>query len=102
MTAHEDGRVATLHARLMESTDSTERARIHLELGRIALRDGRLDVAVRHFKEALLLDARLEAARQILADLGEGSRLSTHTGGRRAAVRQLLAQVGRRCRRSGS
>ena len=64
-----------------------------LELGRLALRDGRLEVAVRHLREALLLDGRMESARQLLADLGEGSRIVKRSRGRRAAMRGLLGRV---------
>jgi len=96
MTDPDTERSATLQARLLETPGDTARARIHLELGRIALRDGRLEVAVRHFKEALVLDRRLDAARQMLLDLGEGSRIAAGRGDRRKAMRGILARFRRR------
>lgn len=96
MTEPDTDHVARLQARLLETPGDAARARIHLELGRIALRDGRLEVAVRHFKEALVLDRRLESARQLLVDLGEGSRIAAARGDRRKAVRGLLSRFRRR------
>ena len=91
-------RATELQARLMDTADPGDRARIHLELGRLALSDGRLDGAVRHLREAILLDPRLDAARTLLQDLGAASRTSFGAGGgRRAAVRALLGRfAGRR------
>lgn len=86
-----------LQARLMDVRDARERARIHLELGRIALSDGRLDAAGRHLREALVLDQRLEQARGLLQDLGQASRVQlSKAGGRREAMRVLLHRFRRR------
>jgi hypothetical protein len=86
-----------LQSRLMDTRDVRERARIHLELGRIALSDGRLEVAVRHLREALVLDHRLEQARKLLQDLGQASRVQiSKAGGRRKAMRVLLGRLRRR------
>ena len=63
----QEDRVAALHWKLVEVPDATERAHIHLELGRMAMREGRLAKAGRHFREALWHDARLDAARTALA-----------------------------------
>ena len=93
MVERSASRAASLQAELLEVVDEPRRARIHLELGRLALRDGRLEVAVRHLREALLLDGRMESARQLLADLGEGSRIVKRSRGRRAAMRGLLGRV---------
>lgn len=61
--------VASLHRDLMDTLDPTQRARVHVELGTIALKDGRLDAAARHFREALVLDPRSQAARRWLDQL---------------------------------
>jgi len=88
--------VEVLQARLVDTLDEGERARIHLELGRLALSDGRLEVAVRHLREALVLDIRLEQARKLLQDLGAASRVQiSKAGGRRNAMRALLGRMRR-------
>lgn len=63
--------VASLHRDLMDTLDAGQRAHIHVELGTIALKDGRLEAAARHFREALVLDPRSQSARRWLDDLGE-------------------------------
>lgn len=63
--------VEELHRGLMEELDPSRRGNIHVELGKIALKDGRLDAAARHFREALELDPRLEQARRWLEEIGE-------------------------------
>ena len=63
-------RVEHLHFILLENEDEAARARAHLELSLIALRERRSEAAVRHLKEALALDAHLSQARQILGELG--------------------------------
>ncbi len=65
------GDVEALHRGLMEEIDPSRRAQIHMELGKMALKDGRLEAAARHFHEALTLDPRLEPARRWLDELGE-------------------------------
>ncbi|RME26453.1 MAG: hypothetical protein D6798_06695 [Deltaproteobacteria bacterium] len=97
--AARDARVQQLQRILMEEPDPEARARAHLELARIAIGDGGVDASVRHLREALLLDGRLEAARQLLHELGETSRISNPSrAGRRDAVRTLLGRVRRRRR----
>jgi Tfp pilus assembly protein PilF len=85
-------RVAELQRVLMENQDPSERAHAHLELGRIALRAGRFEQAVRHLREALHHEPRLDAARRLLGDLGEASALvrAAPKGSRRKAVHDLL------------
>ena len=81
-------RIAELHRCLVEETDDAARARMHLELGAIAARAGKLDVAARHFREALAFEPGLAAARAGLAHLGtrpEGER-------RRDVVRRALGR----------
>ncbi len=86
--------IAELQRGLMDCQDERERARIHLDLGRIAMAEGRLDSAVRHLREALLLDRRLDQARQMLVDLGEASRLQVNrVRHRRGSVRNLLGRM---------
>ena len=65
-------RVAELHRLLLETEDGQKRAQAHLELGRLALRDRRVDIAIRHLREALWLDPKLETARQMLRGMGVG------------------------------
>lgn len=90
-------RISDLQARLVDTRDDAERARIHLELGRIALANGRLEVAVRHLREALVLDQRLDQARRLLQDLGAASRVQiSKAGGRRKAMRALLGKIRKR------
>lgn len=66
-------RTQALHLTLLEDEDAAARARAHLELSLIALRERRTDAAVRHLREALALDAHLQQARHILAELGVGA-----------------------------
>ena len=54
-----------LQTRLLDESDPGERAGVHLELGRLALRDGRLESAARHLREALFLNRSLDAARDL-------------------------------------
>lgn len=65
------GAVEALHRGLMEEIDPARRAQIHHELGTIALKDGRIEAAARHFHEAITLNPRLESARRWLDELGE-------------------------------
>lgn len=64
-------RVASLHRQLIEESDRPSVARIHLELGEIAINEGRFPQARRHFREALWWDPSLESARSALHGLGE-------------------------------
>lgn len=61
---------AELHQVLMEDPNQQNRARAHLELSWIAMRENRRDAAVRHLREAVALDRGLAQARQRLRELG--------------------------------
>jgi hypothetical protein len=81
---------------LIDIDDDGERGSIHLELGRIALADSRVELAARHFKEALVLDLHLEQARTLLLELGEGTLATIQAKtGPRAAVRAIFRRVRR-------
>lgn len=92
-------RVAQLHRLLVEEQDEGRRAEAHLELGRIAMEQRRPDLAIRHFREALLLQPGLERARQALRALGELSRVRdpsmTPQGRGRSAIRRLFGRLGK-------
>lgn len=88
-------RVAELHLLLIDEQDRGRRASMHLELATLALRDGNLEQATRHFREALLLDDKLERARMGLRELGERSTIHA-TGSRRGLVRALVDRLRRR------
>lgn|GEM_PF-2554753 len=88
-------RVARLQRVLIDAQDEHERARAHLDLARICLADGQVEGSVRHLREALLLDRRLEAARHLLSELGETSRVQVQERDRRTAVRALLGRFRR-------
>jgi uncharacterized protein HemY len=68
---HNQTRITALHRRLIEVEDRNERARIHLELGRLMVSNGLLPRASRHFREALWFEPRLEDAETALRSLGE-------------------------------
>jgi len=95
-----EARVAELQRLLVEEPDLGRRAEAHVELGRLALARRRPDLAILHFREALLLEPGFERARAALRALGELSRQrepSFATAGRgRAAVRSLFARLWRR------
>lgn len=80
---------------LMDEADLRLRARAHLELARLSLAEGKVEGSVRHLREALMLDRRLDAARQMLQELGEASRVAEAPEERRSAVRALLNRVRR-------
>jgi Flp pilus assembly protein TadD len=88
-----EARKALLQAVLIESGDPGVRARAHLDLGRLLMAEGRVEQAVRHLREALLLDRRLLAARTLLSELGEGSALHTAGEGKRGIARALLGRL---------
>jgi tetratricopeptide (TPR) repeat protein len=92
-------RVAELHRVLVEELDEAVRAEAHLELGRIALDQRRPDMAIRHFREALLLDPGLDKARKALRALGEYSRVRDSSvaerGRGRRAIRKLFGRLKR-------
>ncbi len=89
--------VEQLHMALIDTEQDGERASIHLELGRLAWADGRMELAVRHLKEALVLDFHLEQARTLLQELGE-STIATIPGARkrRNAFRNMVRRLRRR------
>jgi len=97
MSAWDFAQVESLHMALLDTEEDGERGSIHLELGRMALRDGRMELAARHFKEALVLDLHLEQARTLLSDLTESTRASIQVKRRPlSALRKLSRRVRRR------
>lgn len=92
----EHDRVAELHLKLVDEPDRGRRASMHLELASLALRDGNLEQAARHFREALWLEPTLERARAGLRELGERSTVVTKAEGRRGLVKGLVDRLRRR------
>jgi hypothetical protein len=86
-------RVAELHYRLVYETERLVRAGIHLELATLAVGDARFEDAARHFREALLLDARLVRARDGLSELGQRAQEKPAA---RTGVRGFLDRLRRR------
>ena len=86
-------RITELHGALIEVQDTWQRAEIHLELGALALKDGRVEMAARHFKEALILEPAFEAAERRLAELGMSE--EEPQGRLRGAVQSLLGRLRR-------
>ena len=99
MAAWNRAQVESLHMALLDTDDDGERGSIHLELGRLALSDGRMELAARHLKEALVLDLHLEQARVLLLELGESTIASIQT---KPGPRAALRAVARRFRRKES
>lgn len=89
-------RVAELHLRLIEEQDDRARAGMHLELATLAVRDGKLEQAARHFREALLFDKTLDRARLGLEELGELSVLRPGFDRKRSKIRALLDRFRRK------
>ena len=89
-----DGSIDELQFSLGNVTDRAARARVHVELARHTLIDGRIERAVRHLKEALLLDGRMDSARELMDEIKRTSKdqLSEHLG-RRDALRALAGRV---------
>lgn len=83
-------RAIALQRELMEHADPAHRARVHVELGVLALRERKAAAAVRHFREALELDPRSHDAARRLAELVERE---APAEGR---LRGLLRRMGRR------
>jgi Flp pilus assembly protein TadD len=82
--------MAALHLKLIDEMDPLRRAGIHLELASLAVRAGQFQQAARHFREALLLDATLDAARKGLARLGATERpVAPAEGGLRGWIGRL-------------
>lgn len=97
-------RVAALHRLLVETEDDLLRAEAHVELAQIALEKRRVDLAIRHFREAVLLDPSRDSARKWLRTLGEAAQVPSdraHSPGvePRQESRSILARVGSRLRR---
>lgn len=65
---------------LLEEVEHRARARAHLELARLRLGRGQVEASVRHLREALLLDTGLDAATQLLRDLGERGSVTPSRG----------------------
>lgn len=75
----------------MEEADPSARARVHMELARIAVTQGEAEKASRHLKEALELDPRLRRARERLHEVEELSHVvRDRVRGRRKKVVGLL------------
>lgn len=86
-------RTAELHRLLLETEDDQLRARAHLELAGIAMQKRRMDIAIRHLREALLLDPRLETARNALRSMGSAPPSEDATRpGRRARLKAALSR----------
>ena len=97
MSSWDFAQVESLHMALLDTEEDGERGSIHLELGRMALGDGRMELAARHFKEALVLDLHLEQARTLLSDLTESTRVSIQSKrGPLSVLRKLSQRVRRR------
>ena len=94
MASWDRARVERLHMVLTDTEDDGERGSVHLELARMAISDGRVELAVRHLGEALILDLHLEHARTLLHELTEGTIATLHTkSGPRATLRKLVNRV---------
>ena len=84
---------------LLDTRDPLKRAQVHLRLGHLALTRGEDEVAVRHFREALMLDRAQEEARAALVRLGEISTLVLEQrpeGSKRLALRGMVRKIIRR------
>ena len=89
-------RVDELHELLLETEDRRSRAGAHLELARLAFRRRRVDMAIRHYREALILDPQLETARAALRSLGVLTEVSSRSRGTRRRMRGVWARLLRR------
>ena len=96
MSASERKEVERLHMALIDTESDGERASIHLDLGRMAWADGKMELAVKHLKEALVLDLHLEQARTLLHELGESTIATIPVVRRPRAVLQVIARKFRR------
>ena len=92
MSDIDQDKLTALQAQLMELRDDGLRSRVHLELGRLWVRWDRLELAARHFQEALFLDPQLQDARQQLARLRSVLPVPAETS-KRARVRSLVKRV---------
>jgi hypothetical protein len=83
-------RIAALHVELVTEQDDHRRARLHLELAGLCVAAGHLEHAARHFREALLFEPSLQAARTGLEGLAARARPERPP---RARMRDLLGRV---------
>jgi hypothetical protein len=60
-----------LQSILVFDPDRRSRAFAHLQLGRLAMREQRREAAMQHFREALVLDAHMDRAREFLKDMSQ-------------------------------
>ena len=88
MDAVAEQKVADLHRALIDEQDDARRARIHLELAGMSLREGKPEQAVRHFREAHEFEPTLSGARSGLDHARRG--LRPVAPGRRGVVQALL------------
>jgi hypothetical protein len=98
MASPPSSRVAALHRLLVETEDDGLRAEAHVELAQLAMERRRVDLAIRHLREALLLDPDQEMARRWLRRLGGSSTPSPETppgGSNPSPLRALLGRLGR-------
>lgn len=88
-------RIQVLHRQLCELQDAHQLAEIHMELGTMAVADGKFPQANRHFREALWWDPGLDQARVALHALGEwvDQKASDSRGG--GVIKFLLGQLRR-------
>lgn len=63
--------IEELQSILVFDHDRRSRAFAHLQLGRLAIKEHRRDAAIQHFREALVLDAHMDRAREFLKDLSQ-------------------------------
>ena len=64
-----EARLSNLQRILVYEPNPSARAQAHFELGQLHADHGRLDPARRHLNEALHLDAAMDGARSLLAQL---------------------------------
>jgi len=95
MSALDQDKLAALQSQLMELRDDGLRGRVHLELGKLWIRWGRLELANRHFQEALLLDPQLQDARLQLSRLRAVLPAPAAETSKRARVRSFVKRLGR-------
>jgi len=96
MSMLDQERLAQLQSQLMELRDDGLRGRVHLELGRFWVRWDRLELAARHFQEALLLDPQLQDARLQLTRLRSLVPAPASEATRRGRVRSFAKRIYRR------
>jgi tetratricopeptide (TPR) repeat protein len=97
MNPESQDRIAKLHRLLIEEADPRDRAEIHVALGKIAVDEGKLSLAIRHYREALLQDPSAHTARDALRSLGEASLAAVQDSGERGrkTIRRVLERFAR-------